>query len=203
MEPPEQTPDQRNAPAKAGRPAPVERDFDMRIAADGRWYHEGGLIKRDGLVKLFASVLEVDKTGQHWLRTPVEFGRIEVEDAPFIIISVRAEGSGATRNLTLTDNLDRDHLLGPDRPLVFRPHPDTHSDANSGDQSDIDTDTDSGDHSGDHSGAGDTRPYLQLDGGLLARLSRPAWYELAEMADDENAAGAPGLWSAGRFFVLV
>jgi len=187
MEPPEQTPDQRNAPAKAGRPAPVERDFDMRIAADGRWYHEGGLIKRDGLVKLFASVLEVDKTGQHWLRTPVEFGRIEVEDAPFIIISVRAEGSGATRNLTLTDNLDRDHLLGPDRPLVFRPHPNTQSDANSG----------------DHSGAGDTRPYLQLDGGLLARLSRPAWYELAEMADDENAAGAPGLWSAGRFFALV
>ena len=41
-------------------PTSVERDFEIRIDAEGRWYHKGGLIKRIGLVKLFASVLSVD-----------------------------------------------------------------------------------------------------------------------------------------------
>ena len=66
----------------------VERDFQMRIDQEGRWYHEGGLIKRIELVKLFANVLSVDEAGQHWLRTPDEFGQIEVEDAPFIITAL-------------------------------------------------------------------------------------------------------------------
>ena len=68
------------------------------------------MIRRDGLVRLFASVLYVDADGQHWLRTPVEFGRIEVEDAPFIITGLHAEGTGRARSVTLTDNLDRAHL---------------------------------------------------------------------------------------------
>ena len=146
----------------------------MRIDADGQWFHEGGLIRRDGLVKLFASVLEVDETGQHWLRTPVEFGRIEVEDAPFIITALDSEASGRARRLTLTDNLDRAHVVSADRPLVFRAGPE----------------------------ATDTRPYLRLDGGLLARLSRPSWYELAGLADDVDAAGRTGVWSHGCFFAL-
>ena len=166
--------DQPKPPPHEARPQPVERDFDMRIAADGQWYHEGGLIKRIALVKLFASVLEVDADGQHWLRTPVEFGRIEVEDAPFIITVLDSEGAARHRQVTLTDNLGRAHLLGLDRPLLLRSTAD---------------DTDS-------------RPYLQLDGGLLARLSRPVWYELAGLADDEDDAGRPGLWSSGCFFSL-
>ena len=162
-------------PARASSaPPPVERDFDMRIAADGRWYHEGGLIRRDGLVRLFASVLCVDADGQHWLRTPVEFGRIEVEDAPFIITGLGSEGTGRDRLVTLTDNLDRAHLLGPDRRLFFG--------------------------AGSHNT--DTRPYVRLEGGLTARLSRPVWYELAGLADDEDDTGTAGIWSAGCFFAL-
>lgn len=149
----------------------------MRIDTEGRWYHEGGLIKRDGLVKLFASVLEVDADGQHWLRTPVEFGRIEVADAPFIITALSSQGQGAARILTMTDNLDRAHLVDADHPILFRGAPDAPD-------------------------ARDARPYLRLDGGLLARLSRPAWYELAGLADDSDDAGVPGLWSQGCFFVL-
>ena len=37
------------------------------------------------MVKLFASVLMRDKTGDYWLVTPVEKGRITVDDAPFIV----------------------------------------------------------------------------------------------------------------------
>ena len=166
--------DQQNAPSGGAAPVPVERDFKMRIAADGRWYHEGGLIRREGLVRLFAGVLSVDENGQHWLRTPVEFGRIEVEDAPFIITGLRSEGAGRTRRITLTDNLDRAHLLGPDQPLFFFRGSD----------------------------AADPRPYLRLAGGLTARLSRPVWYELAGLADAQDDTGTSGVWSSDCFFAL-
>ena len=173
---PKQTPEHapEHAPSDVARPQPVERDFQMRITADGSWYHEGGLIKRIALVKLFASVLDVDAQGQHWLRTPVEYGRIEVEDAPFIITALASTGQAQARHVSLTDHLDREHDLGPDTPLIFR---------SAAEQA-------------------DNRPYLRLAGGLLARLSRPVWYELAGLADDEDEAGRPGLWSAGCFFPL-
>ena len=59
--------------------------FNIKIQMDGTWIHEGDPIKRDKLVKLFASVLHRDEDGQHWLVTPVEKGRIDVEvEALFI-----------------------------------------------------------------------------------------------------------------------
>jgi len=33
-----------------------EQQFNIQIAADGRWFHDGGEIRRKALVKLFASV---------------------------------------------------------------------------------------------------------------------------------------------------
>ena len=53
------------AEANAGRKVPpVEKwnpaycgEIDMRIAADGRWFYQGGPINRLPLVKLFASIL--------------------------------------------------------------------------------------------------------------------------------------------------
>ena len=56
-------------------------DSLMRIAADGRWYHDGGEIKRPGMVRAFASLLTRDESGAHWLVTPHEKLSIEVEDA--------------------------------------------------------------------------------------------------------------------------
>ena len=100
--------------------SPVERDFHMRIDQEGRWYHEGGLIKRIELVKLFANVLSVDEAGQHWLRTPVEFGRIEVEDAPFIITALASAGEKQDRVIIALDNLGRDYTIGPYTRLFFK-----------------------------------------------------------------------------------
>ena len=73
---------------------PTPQAFDIRIAADGNWYHEGGLIGRPALVKLFASVLQREADGSYWLVTPVERGTIMVEDAPFIITAMSCEGVG-------------------------------------------------------------------------------------------------------------
>ena len=155
----------------------VERDFQMHIDREGRWYHEGGLIKRIGLVRLFASVLSVDAAGQHWLRTPVEFGRIAVEDAPFIITALVSEGQKKKRSIRVTDNVDREFKMDENTPLVFKSRT---------------TET----------ALDESCPYLCLPGGLMARLSRPVWYEIAGLADCEDGAGRPGLWSSGTFFAL-
>ncbi len=158
-------------------PNPVERDFQMRIDKEGRWYHEGGLIKRIELVKLFASVLSVDDAGQHWLRTPVEYGRIAVEDAPFIITALASTGCKKERSITVKDNLDREYKMGEDTPLVFKTRT-------------------------DGTASPDSCPYLRLPTGLMAKMSRPVWYEVAELADCVDDSGLSGLWSSGTFFAL-
>ncbi len=97
-----------------------EGDSDMRIAADGRWYHQGGLITRPAMVRAFASLLLRDASGQHWLVTPHEKLSIEVEDAAFIAVDV-AEESGALAFRLNTDDLV---LAGPDNPIIARGDPD-------------------------------------------------------------------------------
>ena len=47
-------------------------DSEMRIAADGRWFHQGGEIRRPAMVRAFASLLLRDDRGRHWLVTPAE-----------------------------------------------------------------------------------------------------------------------------------
>lgn len=73
-------------------------DIDIRIAADGTWFHEGSPIGREPLVKLFASILRLDPDG-YYLVTPVEKMRIRVDDAPFIAVRVDKVGE-ALRFLT-------------------------------------------------------------------------------------------------------
>ena len=158
--------------------SPVQRDFHMRIDQEGRWYHEGDLIKRIELVKLFARVLSVDEAGQHWLRTPVEFGQIEVEDAPFVITALTSAGKREHRVIKASDNLGRDYNIGPDTRLFFK------------------------NQAAKDAALAESRPYLRLPAGLVARLSRPVWYELADLADDKDDKGVPGLWSSGIFFAL-
>ncbi|VWX51304.1 DUF1285 domain-containing protein [Novosphingobium sp. 9U] len=88
-------------------------DSEMRIAADGRWTHQGGAINRPAIVRAFASLLMRDEQGQHWLVTPVQKLSIEVEDAAFIAIDVRQDGD-ALAFLLNTDDLV---IAGPDHPL--------------------------------------------------------------------------------------
>ena len=156
----------------------VEQQFNIKIASDGRWFHEGGEIHRKALVKLFSTVLKRDSDGVFWLETPVEKGRIEVEDAPFIATALtveRADDAQLDRDATLyfTTNVD-DHVpLDTAHPLHMLPSPD---------------------------GSG-LRPYIEVRDGLFAKLSRPVYYELAAQAiagDD----GRLGVWSHNHFFTL-
>ncbi|CAM4011474.1 DUF1285 domain-containing protein [Novosphingobium lubricantis] len=93
-------------------------DSEMRIAADGRWYHQGGLITRPAMVRAFASLLIRDDAGQHWLVTPVQKLAIAVEDAAFIAtdMETKRDADGAW---VLAFRLNTDDLVicGPDHPM--------------------------------------------------------------------------------------
>jgi len=64
-------------------------DSHMRIARDGRWYHEGSEIARAAMVRAFSGLLRRDDDG-FWLVVPYQKLSIEVEDAPFVATDVRA-----------------------------------------------------------------------------------------------------------------
>ena len=84
-------------------------DIDIRIDANGCWFHEGAEIKRQRLVALFATVLRLDPDG-YCLVTPAEKLRIQVADAPFMAIDLESDGEGRGRRLVMATNVG-DHVL--------------------------------------------------------------------------------------------
>lgn len=93
------------APAHVG-------EIDIVITRDGRWVHEGGVIGREALVRLFSTILRRDDDGVY-LVTPVEKLKITVEDAPFIATAVREEGDA----LIFTTNVGDEVAAGADNPI--------------------------------------------------------------------------------------
>lgn len=97
----------------------VEEDFGIKILQNGTWLHQGRPIMRHNLVKLFATVLKKDENGDYWLQTPVERGRIDVEDVPFIAVEMRQEASEQGKNLLFRTNLDEWVTADAAHPLRF------------------------------------------------------------------------------------
>lgn len=94
----------------------VSGDSLMTIRDDGRWFHDGGEIRRPAMVRAFASLLRRDAAGQHWLVTPYEKQSIAVEDAAFIATDVaRQDGALAFRL-----NTDEIAVADADHPLIAR-----------------------------------------------------------------------------------
>jgi hypothetical protein len=115
------------AAVEARKLPPVEQwhpsetaDSRMRIAGDGSWFHEGRPIARPAMVRAFASLLTRDETGQHWLITPECRQSVEVEDAAFIAVDMRAEGDALAFRL----NTDELVMAGPEHPLRAAGDPD-------------------------------------------------------------------------------
>ena len=103
---------------------PVERwnpprtgEIDIRIASNGDWYHEGGLIKRFAIARLFATILRLDD-GEHYLVTPAEKLKIRVDDAPFLATDMESEGEGRVRRILFTTNVGDVVVADADHPLV-------------------------------------------------------------------------------------
>lgn len=88
-------------------------DIDIEIRSDGRWFHEGGEIRRHELVRLFASILRREQDGHYYLVTPVEKWRIRVVDQPLLVVDLEC---GAEQLLVKTNagdwiSLDAQHPL--------------------------------------------------------------------------------------------
>ena len=156
-------------------PEPFCGDFAMRIGRDGTWYYRDSPILRPALVKLFAAVLRRDAGGEYWLVTPVERGRIRVDDAPFTAVELTVEGTGREQTLRFRTNLDESVAAGPAFPLRVG------------------------------GSAAAPRPYVLVRPGLEALILRPVYYELVErgIAGEGAAAGRFGVWSRGVFFALA
>lgn len=100
-------------PEKAG-------ESEMRIAADGQWYHQGGLIRRPAMVRAFSSLLKLDDDGDYWLVTPHEKLHIDVEDAPFLAVELTSEGELRDRSLALRLNTDDLVIINSAHPIAIR-----------------------------------------------------------------------------------
>lgn len=108
--------EQRKLPPLAQWEPASSGDSHMRIAADGKWYHEDGEITRPAMVRAFSTLLMRDAEGRHWLVTPQQKLSIEVEDAAFIAVDVKREDDALAFRLN-TDDLV---IAGPEHPIAAR-----------------------------------------------------------------------------------
>ena len=130
-------------------------DIDILIRRDGSWIHEGGEIKRQSLVNLFASILRRESDGEYYLVTPVEKWRLRVECLPLLIVDfdLREEGTDS-QVLQVETNTGRRYEVGEKYPL-FTP---------------------------DDSISPEGVATVELEHGLAALFSRAAWLRLVEAA---------------------
>ena len=156
-------------------------DFSMRIARDGSWHYKGSPIGRKELVCLFASVLKREPDGSYMLETPVERGRIEVEDAPFIAVEMvwrdcDCGGGGVRQCLSFRTNCDEVVPANAAHPIRVQLCPRTR----------------------------EPRPYITIRPGLEAKINRAVFYEMVALAVTEMVEGREmmGVWSEGVFFPI-
>lgn len=172
------------APRAVGRPRVDCGDFAMRIAKDGTWFYRGSPIGRKELVCLFASVLKRDADGSYVLETPVERGRIEVEDAPFVAVEMFwrncadpfVPNPAPRQCLTFRTNLDEMVTADGEHPIRVVVDPKSR----------------------------EPRPYITVRPGLEARINRAVFYEMVALAEPETVEGRQvlGVWSEGVFFPI-
>ena len=104
------------------------------------------------------------------LVTPAEKVSIAVEDAPFIAVLMHVAGTGREQRLTFITNVGDETSADADHPLRFVYH------------------------------KGAPVPYVHVRGGLEAKLARPVYYQLIDLAVAET--DRLGIWSGGTFFAL-
>lgn len=150
--------------------------FPIRIARDGTWFYRNSPIQRKELAKLFSTVLRLDEDGCYWLKTPVEQGKVEVEDAPFTAVELEVVGAGREMVLKFRNNFDDWVTADANHPVRIDYDPETR----------------------------EPSPYIRIRDNLDALILRSVFYELVELATPVERAGKTvlGVWSAGNFFEL-
>jgi hypothetical protein len=151
-------------------------EIDIRIAADGTWYHEGDPILRPALVRLFSTVLRKDDDGRHYLVTPAERLAIEVDVAPLYVSEMYREGEGDDQTLVFRTHTGDVAPLDEAHPLRVPVDPET----------------------------GEPTPLVLVRDRLEGILARSVFYDLVDIAEEREIDGVAvqGVMSAGRFHVI-
>lgn len=149
-------------------------EIDIVIKRDGRWFHEGGEIKRHKLVRLFSTILK--KEGDdYFLVTPVEKWKISVEDVPFQVVALQVAEKDNQQALLFTTSTEDRVVLSAQHPLRV----------------DVDPQT------------GEPSPYILVRNGMEGRLNRNTYYQLVEMAmPDSTNPSEYVVTSCGTDFVV-
>lgn len=127
-------------------------EMDLLIKANGEWWHEGQPIRRQSMIDLFSKVL-CKEGSAFYLKTPVEKIKIQVEDAPLLVTSVRQiQHHGMVYIQFQTANQEQ-FVLDPQHRVSLRDY------------------------------QGQTRPYVRVRAELDALIMRQAFYDLVEMGE--------------------
>lgn len=152
-----------------------EGEIDIRIAANGDWFHQGRRFRRDAMVKLFAGILRREDDA-YFLVTPVEKLRIQVEDAPFVAGLVELLDANGAPAIVFTTNIgervivDQEHALRIEIDALSQ----------------------------------QPRPYVHLRDGLEALIGRSAFYDMLNLAYEKHHDGGTclAITSRGHEFEL-
>ena len=150
-------------------------DLDMQIRSDGTWFHEGTPIGRPAMVRLFSTILKREGD-RYFLVTPVEKVGIQVEDAPFVAVTLQVEGEGESQRLRFTTNVEDEVVGGAEHPIRVEIDPATL----------------------------EPSPYVLVRRNLEALIHRNVFYQLVELAVEREVDGEPwlGVWSDGQFYPI-
>jgi hypothetical protein len=102
--------------------------------------------------------------------------RIQVDDAPFVAVTLQVSGEGEEQLLRFVTNVEDEAEAGPEHPLRVITDPYTDEPA----------------------------PYLHIRANLEALIHRNVFYQLVELAVVREWQGQRwlGVWSGGEFFPL-
>jgi hypothetical protein len=142
----------------------------------GDWYYRKSKITRHSMVKLFSTILVRDNDNTFHLRTPVEDVLVEVKDVPFIITEMNVKKRNKLQYICFNTNVDINLIVGKQNPLWL--------------EQKINSD--------------ELIPYVLVKKGLIAKLSRPVYYQLVELLIVKKIKNIlhNGIYSGEDFFIL-
>lgn len=152
---------------------PLNGDLDMRIDREGQWFYQGGKINRPAMVTMFSRILKREGD-DYFLLTPVEKWRIQVDVAPFVMVSLRTEQDEDSQGVILTTNVGNEVLISAANPFWIE------------------------------QGIESTPlPVMMVRNNLPGLLSRSVFYQLVELCHPRTAADGTEEWvfeSAGATY---
>ena len=93
--------------------------MDLKVLANGQWWHDGQLIKRQALIGLFSTVLWKED-GKFYLKTPVEQIEIQVEDEPLFVNQVDHVEIDAKNYIQFTTTTQDLIIVDQEHPIFMR-----------------------------------------------------------------------------------